>query len=315
MRIGIVGYGTVASIHARQLASESSVTRAVVIGPDLKRARRFANAYGFADAADKLEDALARVDAVIVCSPSALHYEHACTSLRHGVATLVELPPCENGEQAAELGREAQDKRVLLRCAHTSRYLLPYVHLKEALKTGQLGSIEQITYIRHHKPIERHWTDDALIHHAAHPVDLLLDWFGEVVALGCVISPKDGNPRSASILARVEEAAGVTIGITYASHLPHGRLLVVGDRHAMETDGFSYVRSDNEALELSAEGQTVYERAIHDQDVEFIRASRGKMGGVDWNETVRLMRMLDALRRLAVAAGKRERRKEEDSYG
>jgi hypothetical protein len=51
--------------------------------------------------------------------------------------------------------------------------------------------------------------------------------------------------------------------------------MVIGKDHTVETDGFSYVRSDLPELAFHGNDPESYEGAIHFQDVEFIRAVRG----------------------------------------
>jgi hypothetical protein len=41
--------------------------------------------------------------------------------------------------------------------------------------SSEMGRVEQVIYVRHHVPHERGWNDNALLPHAAHPLDLFVD--------------------------------------------------------------------------------------------------------------------------------------------
>lgn len=299
MNISFIGYGAVGSVHARGLASLPHVRFTGVIGPDTEHAKVFAAAHGVPKVCGSLEEALAGADLAIISSPSPLHAQQSRECLTAGVNVLVELPPCGTTEQAHELEALAKKNRVGIWCAHTSRYLTPYRMVAEYLRRGALGNIEQLVYIRHLVPRVRKWADDALLHHSAHPLDLLLHWFGEVAPVGCLTLPADGNPESASLLAALPNGAAAGIAVTYCSHRPLSLLRIVGSRHTIDTDGFSYVDSDLPDLQIRLDETETYEEAIRKQDADVVRACSESSGGVEWRETIRLLHMVNSFQELA----------------
>jgi hypothetical protein len=76
-------------------------------------------------------------------------------------------------------------------------------------------------------------------------------------------------------------------------------MLVVGEHHTLETDGFTYLRSDLGGLQFTGDGQQVYEQAVGDQDREFLRACQGHGGFVPWEETLKMIRAMDRFQALA----------------
>lgn len=305
MRIAIIGYGAVAEIHARQLAARPEIALASVFGPKLEKAAAFAVAHGIANPTDDFGKAIALADAAIIGSPSPLHFTQAATCIEAGVHALVELPPCETADEAARLAESARRRNRVVMCAHTSRFLSPYIQIKRLIATGALGEIQQVSYLRHIVPRqqgERSWTDDALLHHAAHPLDLLLDWFGELTPIGCVALPQARSAQNVSLLAALPNGAPVSISVSYASRLPQSRMLIVGERHTVETDGFSFLSSDDERARFTCDAQSTYERAIGNQDATFVAACGNQLdeaGGVAWNETLKLMRLVNQIQSLA----------------
>ena len=296
MKLAIIGYGAVASIHARKALAQPDVKITAVSGPRRDKAAIFASTYGIANYTDRLCEALRHAEAAIICSPSAAHFEQACECLKAGIHTLVELPPCGGLEEAERLSELAAERDVLIRCAHTSRYLSPFIRLREIIRAGEVGEVEQVSYVRHHVLRERSWTDSALLHHAAHPLDLFIDWFGSVAPLACVASPDVVSARNVSLLGRLAYGPPVSVSISYTSRLPRKQMIVIGTRHTVETDGFSYIRSDSEELNFDGDEQLVYESAIADQDGEFLRACQGECCGVGWEETLKLAGLVDLFR-------------------
>jgi 2-hydroxy-4-carboxymuconate semialdehyde hemiacetal dehydrogenase len=302
IKIAIIGYGAVGSIHADKLAAEPGVELRAVYGPQLKKASAFALAHAIKEARMTIAEAVTGVDVAVVCSPSALHFQQAHECLEHGVHTLVELPPCVTTAEAEALGELARRRGVLLGCAHTSRFVSPHVRIRESIRENALGVVQEINYTRHHHLRERSWADNALLHHGAHPVDLLLDWCGGLEPQACVALPDPQHAQTVAMLARLPSGGPATINITYTSRLPHVRMLVVGEHHTLETDGFTYMRSDLADLQFAGNGQQVYEQAIGDQDVAFLRACRGQGQFVPWEETVKMVRMMNRFHALAEEA-------------
>lgn len=299
LRVAIIGDGAVAAIHARQLAAQSGVALSAVCGVDGEKTAAFAQTHGIPQCVSDLREAITLADAAIICSPSPLHFAQARICLEAGLHTLVELPPCDNANEAELLFTLAQTRERALMCAHTSRFLAPFVQAGQRLKADALGAIRQINYTRHIAPRLRDWTDDALLHHAAHPLDLLLNWFDELIPVGCVTAPTVKNAREVALLARLPNRAPVSVSISYDLRLPHARLLLVGSEHTLETDGFSYLHFDEQPWQMKCEPQPTYEQAIATQDNAFLAACQGAQTAIPWTETIRLLRLLNHFQALA----------------
>jgi 2-hydroxy-4-carboxymuconate semialdehyde hemiacetal dehydrogenase len=252
-------------------------------------------------AGSSVEEAVTLADAAIVCSPSPLHFEQAQTCLRAGRHTLVELPPCEKLSEAEELGALARQQGVVLGCAHTARYLAPYVRVHAWLRSGQLGDIQEISYLRHPQLRARRWTDNALVHHAAHVIDLALHWCGGLEPRACIAFPDASSAQSVSLVATLPAGRTLTLTVSYGATVPISRMVIVGAKHTIETDGFSYVRSDLDEMQFTGDERDVYERAILAQDAQFIEACHGRDAYIPWTETEDLMRMIQRFQALSDA--------------
>lgn len=305
LRVAIIGCGAVGAIHAARLSGQHEQELTAIYSPDPEHAKSLAARCGAHVAASSVEEAVSLADVAILCSPSHLHFEQAQACLRAGRHTLVELPPCGNPDEADELGAIARQKGVLLGCAHTSRYLEPYARLHTALQSGVLGQIREITYIRYPQLPPRTWIDDALLHHAAHVIDLAMTWCGGLEPLACVAFPKEPPAQSVSLVAALPAGNALTAAVSYGAKFPFSRMIVVAENHTAESDGFSYLTSDRAELQFSGNAREVYEQAIAAQDRHFFEACLGKAGYIPWAETEDLMRMIQrfqALKGLAVVS-------------
>jgi len=292
-RVALIGSGLVGAVHAANLTRKADVELTAVYSPNPEKASAFASAHGVKHISKTLADAVAKADIAIICSPSEQHFQQALECLEAGVHTLVELPPCGKASEAEQLADSARKRGLRLGCAHTSRYLLPYVSITSHIQNGVIGEIREVNYIRHHRLRKRSWTDNALLHHAAHAIDLLLYWCGGLEPKGCIALPDASTADTVALLGKLPSGGPATITVSYASHLPDARMSVVGKNHTVETDGFTYLRSDLAGLQFRGIEREVYEQAIADQDDEFLRACNGDFCFVAWDETLELIRTVN----------------------
>ena len=139
----------------------------------------------------------------------------------------------------------------------------------------------------------RSWTDDALLHHAAHHVDLALHWFNWFEPIACVAHPAFERPQDVALLARLENGAPLHFGVSYSSRIPDSRVTIAGSKHTVLTDGFSYIRSDELTFEWKGDETLSYESAIRNQDQDFLAFVEGGDTGTPWNDTLHLAECLD----------------------
>lgn len=95
VRIGLVGTGGIAAVHARSLADLDGARIAAVADIDEARSRAFAEEWGVERVDASLDAMLASggVDLVVLCSPPGLHTEQGVAALEAGLSVLSEKPP------------------------------------------------------------------------------------------------------------------------------------------------------------------------------------------------------------------------------
>jgi len=79
------------------------------------------------------------LEAVIICTPHVLHYEHVMAALDRGLHVLVEKPMALDISQAEEMKNKAEEKRLILAVGY-QRHLQPeYFYAREVIRSGRLG--------------------------------------------------------------------------------------------------------------------------------------------------------------------------------
>ncbi len=294
MRIGIVGYGAVARLHADALIARPDV-EVSVWGPDPARTAAFAaDPTGPCQPEVSFDELIATSDGVIVASPTTRHEAQATRVLERGRAVLVELPACASaagGERLADLSRRHGG---VLRGVHATRALAPMVDAGQIVRSGRLGRLTEIAYERTVVLGPRSWTDDALRHHAQHPVDLFLAWFGAVRVVRCEVERVEGA------VVRVEavlDVAGVlaSVGVRYASGGALSSLIVRGEAGVLDTDGFGRLDGPDGGPTRRWDPVAVYADSIRRVDDDFLDAISGGPGGTPWSDTIRLARVIDQM--------------------
>ncbi len=92
------------------------------------------------------------VQAVSICLPNALHYEHAKVLLENGKHVLIEKPMAVNAQQCIELTELARKHNLLIQIGHMWRFHPEVRFIKRFLEEKKIGDIVQIKgYAVHEK--------------------------------------------------------------------------------------------------------------------------------------------------------------------
>jgi predicted dehydrogenase len=142
IRIGVVGVGYWGSRHVRVLRSTTGVAAVVGVDP---RFTRIAQAdheveHGVVAYAD-LEEALPRVDAVIIATPPATHVPLGLKAIAAGKHVLIEKPLATTTEDAWSLVEAAGTANVVLMPGHTFEHNAAVHKLRDLVRRGELGRL------------------------------------------------------------------------------------------------------------------------------------------------------------------------------
>ena len=161
IRIGIIGYGYWGPNLVRNFAERPDAHVTVVADRRPERLaeaqRRYPAIRGTVDASDLIADPA--VDAVVIATPVALHFELASAALRAGKHVLVEKPIASTSDEASRLIDEAARRRLVLMVDHTFIYTGAVRKMRELVAGGELGDVYYYDSVRINLGLFQHDVD------------------------------------------------------------------------------------------------------------------------------------------------------------
>lgn len=141
LRIGIVGFGRIGAEHAGWLTSAQGVT-AVAICDATPARRDLATSRGL-DAYETLAAMLDRadIDAVLISTPTAMHFEPALEALARDKHVMIEKPMAMDRAQAEAIVGEAERRQRIVSVFHNRRWDADYLTVRAAVQAGVFGRV------------------------------------------------------------------------------------------------------------------------------------------------------------------------------
>ncbi len=182
--IGIIGAGVMGYGHAEILQTITRGAEIVAVADaDPERAKRLAllgsKIRVTADAMDVVADP--KVDAVIVVSPDATHYDLAIACIRAGKPVLVEKPLAETSELCRMIVEaEISSGLHLVQVGFMRRFDPGYRALRKAVVEGSLGAIHFLHCLHRNQVAPDYVTsDNVIMSSAVHEMDIARYVLGE----------------------------------------------------------------------------------------------------------------------------------------
>ncbi|MBD3182079.1 hypothetical protein GF312_07295 [Candidatus Poribacteria bacterium] len=152
LKIGVIGAGSFASRrHIPTVVKSSDAELAALCRRDKEKLKIMADHFNckntFTDyrkMLDKME-----MDAVLVTTPHALHYEHAKAALEKGLHVMIEKPMAVSSREAQELADISRAKNLAVVVALNPPFWSHTTYAKNIIESGVIGEIEavNISYI------------------------------------------------------------------------------------------------------------------------------------------------------------------------
>lgn len=147
VRIGVVGAGWFASRrHLPDIGRCARAELAAVCRRDPGELQRIAEHFGrpacYTDYRQMLAEAA--LDAVMVCTPHALHAPQAKAALERGLHVLVEKPLALTAAEAEALAALARERSLVLAVAVNPPYWAHCHALRQWVSEGRIGELEQV---------------------------------------------------------------------------------------------------------------------------------------------------------------------------
>jgi predicted dehydrogenase len=243
-RLGFVGVGWIGQLRLRALVESGVAEVAAIADPSAELRSKALELAPAAQFGESLEDALdAKLDAVVIATPSALHASQTRSALEHGLAVFCQKP----------LGRTAHETRSVVEAARRADRLLAVDlcyrgtqgmrAVKRVVASAELGPIYHARLVFHNAyGPDKPWYYDlaksgggCVMDLGVHLVDLAL-WVLEfprierveaaLYAGGERLSPASERVEDFGS-ARLETDAGTTLDIVCSWNMPAGQDAVI----------------------------------------------------------------------------------------
>jgi virulence factor len=261
MRIGIVGLGRMAQrAYLPVLTNLESVDLAVIMSRQADMVERLRAHYHVPNGTTGMTDFLRQdLQAAVVLTPSATHFEIVKTLLQAGVDVLVEKPATLSSRETEILGEAAERGGRVLMVAFNRRFAPLYQKAKELFEGRRVA----LCLAEKHR--ERAVNSSLFDHYSEediHMIDLLRWYGGEARAVSTQCLVREGKLMDAASLVAFNSGG---MGVLAASLEGGGwmeRVTLHGDGLSVQVDAFRELRVLNgnqdqvSGREMAAEWQS-----------------------------------------------------------
>jgi myo-inositol 2-dehydrogenase / D-chiro-inositol 1-dehydrogenase len=190
IKIGFLGAGYIAGVHASILARDERVQLAAVHDIVKKRGQQFARSIG-ATLAHSASEVLAICDAVYITTPNTKHTELAIVAIEAGAHVFCEKPMATELDDARRVLKVAQKCSTVFQVGHNRRFAPVYVELKRIISETHQPHSAHVKMNRG-ELLNPDWVSDPkvtggfLYETTIHMFDMLRFLFGEVRTLHAI---------------------------------------------------------------------------------------------------------------------------------
>ena len=143
VQTALVGAGHLGAFHAEKLFQIKNSKLVVICDPLLERAEGLAQKYS-CQAESDFKNIIQQVDAVVIATPTPLHFEIAKFFLENGKHVFLEKPIAQTVRQGEQLCQLANAKNLVLQVGHVERFNPAFVKLKEYLSFQNQSSVVRV---------------------------------------------------------------------------------------------------------------------------------------------------------------------------
>jgi len=286
MKICVAGQGAFGQKHLDALKRIDGVELASLVGGNQEQTAEVAKKYGIPHWTGDLGEGIERADAVILATPTQMHFRQGEQVMRAGKHVLIEVPIADSVEDSEKLVQIQKETGVVAMGGHVRRFNPSHQWVHKRIEKGEL-KVQQMdvqTYFFRRKNMNaagkpRSWTDHLLWHHAAHTIDLFQYQTGETISdCYAVQGPQHPELKIAmdlGIVAKVPSGAILTLSLSFNNDGPLGsffRYICDNGTYKAYYDDLSDGKDnkiDLSAVDVSMDGIELIDR-------EFIAAIREK---------------------------------------
>lgn len=190
IRIGIIGAGYIAGVHARLLERDERVQIVAIHDVAGERAQQLARAHD-ATVAESTLDVLERADAVFITTPNTRHVPLTLAAIEAGKHVFCEKPLATTIADAETVFTKTQQSDRVFQVGHNRRFAPVYANLKQML-SGTHEPHSAHVKMNRGELLKPEWTGDPeitggfLYETPIHMFDMMRFLFGEIESLHAI---------------------------------------------------------------------------------------------------------------------------------
>ncbi len=180
VKIGVIGVGYWGPNLLRNFSSFPDVKIEWIIDKDERRLQLIKKKYPDAKFSSSVKDVFnSDVNAIVIATPAATHYELVKKALEHEKDVFVEKPVCLRAEEIEELKEMVEECKRVLMVGHLLLYHPSIEYIKKLIENNELGKIYYISSARLNLGRIRK-DENALWSLAPHDISVVLYLFNEM---------------------------------------------------------------------------------------------------------------------------------------
>jgi predicted dehydrogenase len=144
IRIGLIGAGRIARVHARTIGKIKEASLASVYDLETDRARQLASDFGGRAFANPGDFWRSPFEAAVISVPTFLHREMTLAAIQSGRHVLCEKPIASSLEEAGEMIDRARGAGIRFLVGHVLRFHPAYEMIQDRLREGRLGEVRHL---------------------------------------------------------------------------------------------------------------------------------------------------------------------------
>ena len=288
IRVGLIGAGRISKKHFEVLEQFHADLELVAVCDNNQKAREMCEAIDTVATYSCLEKMLetAKLELLIICTPSGCHAEHTILAAKYGVNVVTEKPMATNLTDARAMIEECDRAGVQLFVVKQNRLNPTLKILKKAIEKGRFGNLKlaqlNVFWTRPQEYYEQGngwrgtWEFDggALMNQASHYVDLICWLLGPIESVQAMATTSRKIEVEDTCILNVKLRNGclasmaVTM-LTYPKNL-EGSVTILGDCGTAKIGGVALNTIENWSFEKKFE---------HDEDIESVNYATDSVYG------------------------------------
>ena len=233
MKICVAGQGAFGQKHLDALKRIPGVEVTSLVGGNQDSTAEVAKKYGIPHYTGDLSEGIKRADAVILTTPTKMHFRQGEQVMRAGKHVLVEIPVTDSVEDAESLVKIAKETGVIAMGGHVRRFNPSHQWVHKRIAEGRAedpadGRADLLLPPQQHERRRQSAELDRslLWHHAGHTVDLFQYQTGETIsdcyAVQGPIHPELNIAMDMGIVVKVPSGAMLTLSLSFNNDGPLG---------------------------------------------------------------------------------------------